>query len=801
MAASSSSDQKCCCSSLFGALWLLIGPIVSIVLGLITGTVFGLLMTVLVCTYTLVRTPLHIAKMMYVTATTTEECFRPYPHYLDPILRIAVLLLVPLVHVLWLVGVAVVAVTYGTLYYIATLTKLFYLHAYRKMLSTLESNVKLDEEDSFFGSYVSVTAYRDFMKSDEPSYCPMYVLKAMCAIVPGVPLGLLPLIPYTIGVLVITIYRFPINVYKTMKIALCTVVLQWDLKLAALVMLPFAHVLFPLVAFATAMVGSFCYFTFATTRSIFEGKNPFEKWYKVKVGLTKYYQAHQQFIGKDYCDKFDHPTGIPIGWEGESYGVPIQKIVRWQWDFLVCCFLLFVIGFPVCFVGSVLIFVVKLVPGTVSWWRNLWKDVSEKSAAQILGCWTFYLLAFVLVPVGTVFVSLIAIAVGTLCSFRIPGMYLEGGYSVGCYAPFKLLHEVDGWDLFDLGDGFYVLLCLRRWEVDDTAGGRQDNGSNTNRNNSYRERIRYSEEHWDRFANQCIRSASGLLAKKWITLDDLQCIEPSVAQAIPAVAILEILVDTITDGGTQEEHDILWTIDGTRCKGKDRPQLENVAAFLWPKVYQVKWLLLSKTEEKQRILCATQNVKILTAMLCSNTDETTDALKEFVVASSKQIDEVGQPHSSAVNKQIRTQLVDLSLGILQVKPFRDRMSIIFDYGYVETGIDVSKDQMATTTASIFPPSDVGQLVDSFGSPITNANNDDDDDDDENDDHNPPPLSFVVATNTDSVTPMATTATTTATATATVTVTATATTTSTAATIMDSVGVDTNTDTTTQRERK
>jgi len=679
MAVSASNDRTSC--SFFGALGLMLWPMVSIVLGLITGTVFGLMMTVLVFTYTLIRTPLHATKMMYVTATTTTECFQPY-HYLDPFLRIAVLLLVPLVHVLWLVGVTVVAVTFGTLYYIAKATKMFYLHTYRTMFSKLESNAKL-EKDSPFGSYV--TACRDFMKSDEPSYAPMYVLKAMCAIVPGVPLGLLPLIPYTVGVLVITIYRFPINLYKTMKIALCTVVLQWELKLAALVMLPFAHILFPLVAFVTAMVGSFCYFTFATTRSIFEGKNPFEKWYKVKVGFNKYYQAHQQFIGKDCCGRFDHPTGIPSGWEGESYGIPIQRILRWQWDFLVCCFLLLVVGVPVCFVGSTVIFVVKLVPGTVSWWRLLWKEASEKSAAQILGCWTFYLLAFVLVPVGAVLASIGAVLAGTLYSFSIPGMYLEGGYSVGCSAPFKLLHEVDGWDFFDLGEGFYVLLCLSRWEEDDTSRGQQDNGveSRSTDRNSDQERMRYSEAHWDRFANQCIRSASGLLAKKWITLDDLQCIEPSVAQAIPAVAILEILVDTVTDTETRED-DILWTIDGTLCKGKDRPPLENVAAFLLPKVYQVK-RLLSKTEEKERILCATQNVNTLTAILCSNTDETTDALKEFVASSQQIDDDAGQPHS-ATNRQIRTQLIDLSLAILQVKPFRDRMSVIFDYGYIETGI-------------------------------------------------------------------------------------------------------------------
>ena len=102
-----------------------------------------------------------------------------------------------------------------------------------------------------------------------------------------------------------------------------------------------------------------------------------------------------------------------------------------------------------------------------------------------------------------------------------------------------------------------------------------------------------------------------------------------------------------------------------------------------------------------------------------------------------------------------------------------------------------KDRMTITTASIFPPSHVGQRVDSFGFLITNTD-DDNDNDAMNGDPIPAPSSFLVATNTHHSAPppiAIATATTTTTTTTPTTVTSTTTTT-------DSDAVATSTDTTT-----
>merc|ERR1719491_2889708 len=119
--------------NIFHALCLMIWPIVSILLGLLGGTLFGVLITFFIFVITLVRTPMHMVKMLYVTATT-QNCFKRC-QYFDPFLRVTVFLLVPLVHVLWLGGVTVFSLTFGTMYYISKTSKMFYLHEYKSTFS------------------------------------------------------------------------------------------------------------------------------------------------------------------------------------------------------------------------------------------------------------------------------------------------------------------------------------------------------------------------------------------------------------------------------------------------------------------------------------------------------------------------------------------------------------------------------------------------------------------------------------------------------------------------------------------
>jgi hypothetical protein len=601
---------------------------------------------------------MHIFKVLYVTATT-DECFNGH---LGLMLRMSVFLLVPLPHVIFLVLVTLFCSTIGILYYIGKTTKIFYNHEYKKTFNKIESNVRL-EPKSYLGKYMKHC--QRFMEDDTKSHPIIYILKGCCATVLGVLLGALPFVPFSIAVLGITILRLPINVYKTIKIALFTVVLKWDLRIVALLVLPIIHVLFPLVVFVSALMGSFLYFCFQTSKSIYKGSSPFKKWHMFKQGIREYYEAHENFVGG--CDNFDHPTGIPNGWRGDSYGIPVERIIKWQWDFLMCCFLL-VIATPVILLGSVVLLAVKFGPRCISWWKMIVQYYCKKSRAVMLGAWPFFLLGMLLVPIGAFVEFVLAILVATIMVLgAVPSSYLRHGYLAALYTPLDMLSQVDNYwfaDLFELD--FRVFPCLPKkspFEESEIPEYQTESCSKANR---------HAELYWDRFASQNIRMTFALIEANWIVSEDIQTMEPSVVQSIPAVAILTILADSANDTSLGKE-DILWSIGGVRqvCKKEDRPTKDGIANLLWPMAFEVKKMFLAKKKE----LSKSQNIRVLTAMLCANSDSETDELKDFLK------EKVEEHKNYAINNQIRTKINNLTLAILRVKPYQDRMASIFGYDY------------------------------------------------------------------------------------------------------------------------
>ena len=72
----------------------------------------------------------------------------------------------------------------------------------------------------------------------------LIISRCLVSIVFGVLIGIWPVVPFTISIIIITIVRQPINIYKTFKIALTTVVLKNDLRVLVMLLLPIAHGLF-----------------------------------------------------------------------------------------------------------------------------------------------------------------------------------------------------------------------------------------------------------------------------------------------------------------------------------------------------------------------------------------------------------------------------------------------------------------------------------------------------------------------------------------------------------------------------
>jgi len=173
---------------------------------------------------------------------------------------------------------------------------------------------------------------------------------------------------------------------------------------------------------------------------------------------------------------------------------------------------------------------------------------------------------------------------------------------------------------------------------------------------------------WDLFVPKCINATTHLLSKEWITKDDVESVAPSVVLIIPAVAALNILVDSVKNDDGKQKDVIFWG-DGIVCTSKTRPRNDNVVNLLWPMVMDIKKILKQNVD-----LIKDENIAILFALICSqqNSEDQTAQLKAYLTKTTE---------DSAANKNIRSKLMDLALSLSRVKPMTERLSQIISHDY------------------------------------------------------------------------------------------------------------------------
>ena len=177
--------SETCCEILLAPFWcliLILRPVVSIMLGLVGGTVISAITTVIVFVATLAWMPLHMFKLLWVTATT-KECFKGA---LGNGLRCLVFVCTPVTNMVFLAAITLFSATFGTLYYIGKCTKIVYKNDYCKAASAAQSNLRA-EPKSHLGKYLKHC--QEFMKEDDRSHFPIYVLKGIWSLPPALVLS------------------------------------------------------------------------------------------------------------------------------------------------------------------------------------------------------------------------------------------------------------------------------------------------------------------------------------------------------------------------------------------------------------------------------------------------------------------------------------------------------------------------------------------------------------------------------------------------------------------------------------
>ena len=397
--------------------------------------------------------------------------------------------------------------------------------------------------------------------------------KSILSCIVGILVGIWPVIPFTLAIVAITLIRFPINVYKTFKVAFTSVVLRLNLRVMILLILPFAHILFPLIVLIVGLFGALGFFVGYTIACVFEGDHWFKPWKHFPKGIKEYWKAHVDFVEKT-ANKYDHHTGIPLNWDGTMYGFPFGPMK------VILGFILTIYGMIVCGFGTFLILTIKYIPMNCYGIYHYFKGYFEQGWVKVVTLSPFFLIGFCFLVILSPVLYVLAILIGIFAGLSCPYMGIKhDNLKYGFIQSFNILKEIDeGTKEFT---PCKIELLSFYDEVDFNENTRENSRStssgNTRGSSSGSTAVMIETEtkeakpdfYWDLFTSRCIKETSALIQKKWILKDDVEAVDPSIVMSVPAVAALAILVDSVKSENEDKEA-IVWG-DEIVCTSSTRP--------------------------------------------------------------------------------------------------------------------------------------------------------------------------------------------------------------------------------------
>jgi len=478
--------------------------------------------------------------------------------------------------------------------------------------------------------------------------------KAIVSCIIGFLIGIWPVIPFTVAIVGITLIRFPINVYKTFKVAFTSVVLKLNLRIMILLILPFAHILFPIIVLIVGLFGSLGFFVGYCIACVYDGKNWLKPWKDFPTGIKEYWKAHVDFV-EETVSKYDHPSGIPLNWDGTMYGFPFGPMK------VIFGFILTLYGMIICGFGTFIIITIKWIPMNLYGTYHYFKAYFEQGWVKVVTLFPFFLIGFCFLVIVSPVLYVLALLIGIFSGLRCPYVGIKhDNLKFGFIESFNNLKFVDD-QTKDLTTCKIAFLSF--FEEVEFARTNNMRGESTGMPQSNQVE---PDLYWDIFISRCIKECANLIQKKWILKDDVESVDPSIVMSVPAVAALGILTDSAKSDNEDKEA-IVWA-EGVVCTSSSRPRQDNIVNLLWPRVMEIK-----KTLRKNPVLLEEGNVDIITANICSNQDVQTDELNAFL--------EGLEDNNSTLNNHIRSKLIDLSLSLSRVRPMSDRLNKIISHDY------------------------------------------------------------------------------------------------------------------------
>lgn len=336
----------------------------------------------------------------------------------------------------------------------------------------------------------------------------------------------------------------------------------------------------------------------------------------------------------------------------------------------------------------------KYIPSCLHLAKNYLEEYcfnKDRDCISVLSIWPFHVVALILVPVGAILWHFVLVLISGILRvlFELPWEYLVArkGFCHAWELPLEIIAHHDAWTQSFCGFAFFTDAFLER------TSHRHSNAETVDHSDSGNNEQASATTYWDRFASQSVQTTAALLDRGFISLEDLETMEPCVIQSIPAVAVLQVLTDTVNDKDL-ENGDLKWSIDGTICKQTQRPARDGILQHLWPMVRDLKRTLqVNQTTG----LLDDENLQVLKAMLCANGETENEECQRIL--QNQQASNGGKTSLHVLNNSIRTKINRLVLAILRVKPYQDRMTSVFTHKYYRGSDDNDVESNTSTVQS------------------------------------------------------------------------------------------------------
>ena len=183
-----------------------------------------------------------------------------------------------------------------------------------------------------------------------------------------VSIGAWPALVTSVSITGVTSFRLPRMVYSHCLVTYRTVMLRANGKLISFLLLPFLHLLMPIVIFVGSLLVHLTWFT-----SISFVGYPYKPWQKIPEVFKEFWKKYVTDTERLF-ENFGHPSGIPQDWDGRVYGMPVDPIK------IIINLCLYLVALLPVSLGTFGIFAIKAIPIYLATLLEFWKTLDIVSA-------------------------------------------------------------------------------------------------------------------------------------------------------------------------------------------------------------------------------------------------------------------------------------------------------------------------------------------------------------------------------------------------------------------------------------